>query len=65
MVLRYIQYNILISTRPTSIINLDPANENAPYKATVDISELITLEDVMNVYSLGPNGGNYSTYYKS
>lgn len=43
--------------RTTSIVNLDPANETAPYKATVDINELITLDDVMSVHGLGPNGG--------
>ena len=43
--------------RPISIVNLDPANDNIPYPCTVDISSLITLEDVMNEHGLGPNGG--------
>lgn len=43
--------------RPCAIINLDPANDGIPYKADIDISELITLQDVMEEYNLGPNGG--------
>lgn len=43
--------------RPVCIINLDPANDNIPYDCDVDISELITLEDVMDNLQLGPNGG--------
>jgi GPN-loop GTPase len=43
--------------RPISIVNLDPANDNIPYPCALDISELITLRDVMNEYKLGPNGG--------
>ncbi|KAJ3276578.1 GPN-loop GTPase 2 [Terramyces sp. JEL0728] len=43
--------------RPYIIINLDPANDGVPYKADIDISELITLQDAMDEYSLGPNGG--------
>ncbi|KAJ2737756.1 GPN-loop GTPase 2, partial [Coemansia sp. BCRC 34490] len=43
--------------RKTIIVNLDPANDNIPYTSAVDIGELITLEDAMNAYHLGPNGG--------
>jgi Conserved hypothetical ATP binding protein. len=35
----------------------DPANEMLMYKANINISELITLEDAMSALSLGPNGG--------
>jgi len=38
-------------------VNLDPANDSLPYKCSVDISELITLSDVMDLLNLGPNGG--------
>ena len=38
-------------------MNLDPANEILPYKCALDISELITLDDVMDNLNLGPNGG--------
>jgi len=43
--------------RKTSLINIDPANEDVPYEADVDISDLIQLEDVMDTFKLGPNGG--------
>lgn len=43
--------------RPISIVNLDPANDNIPYPCALDISQLITLDDVMGEHELGPNGG--------
>jgi GPN-loop GTPase len=43
--------------RHISIVNLDPANDSIPYPCAIDISSLITLEDVMNEHGLGPNGG--------
>jgi len=43
--------------RPISIVNLDPANETLPYPCAIDISSLITLQDVMEKHGLGPNGG--------
>ena len=43
--------------RDVAIINIDPANENIPYKADIDVAELIKLEEVMDHYNLGPNGG--------
>lgn len=43
--------------RNVAIVNLDPANHTLPFEADVDISELITLEEVMGNLSLGPNGG--------
>ena len=42
--------------RPISIVNLDPANDRLPYPCALDISSLITLQDVMDEYGLGPNG---------
>jgi hypothetical protein len=39
------------------VINLDPANDILPYKADIDISDLITISDVMDTLKLGPNGG--------
>ena len=44
-------------SRPISIVNLDPANDNIPYPCAVDLSSLITLKDVMEEHGLGPNGG--------
>ena len=43
--------------RDVCIINLDPANDNLPYTCNIDICELISLEDTMEEYDLGPNGG--------
>ncbi|NXV21436.1 GPN2 GTPase, partial [Cepphus grylle] len=43
--------------RKVTVVNLDPANEAMPYQCAVDIAELITLPDVMENLSLGPNGG--------
>ena len=42
--------------RKVSIVNLDPANDELLYRCDADISELITLEDVMDKLKLGPNG---------
>lgn len=43
--------------RKVSVVNLDPANDHLLYKCDIDMSELITLEDVMEKMKLGPNGG--------
>ena len=43
-----------------AVINLDPANDRLPYECAVNIEDLIKLEDAMNQYGLGPNGGNSS-----
>ncbi|KAJ3292599.1 GPN-loop GTPase 2 [Borealophlyctis nickersoniae] len=43
--------------RPVAIVNLDPANDVLPYTPAIDIAELITLEDCMEEFGLGPNGG--------
>ncbi|KAF8631675.1 hypothetical protein AX15_002261 [Amanita polypyramis BW_CC] len=43
-------------SRPISIVNLDPANENIPYPCAIDIASLITLQDAMDTHGLGPNG---------
>ena len=42
--------------RKVVIVNLDPANDSLPYDCSVDVSELISLEDVMDRLHLGPNG---------
>ncbi|TQS36542.1 hypothetical protein Golomagni_03005 [Golovinomyces magnicellulatus] len=38
-------------------VNLDPAAETFEHEPDLDIKDLITLEDVMEELSLGPNGG--------
>lgn len=43
--------------RNCDIVNLDFANENLPYKATIDVRDLILLETAMTDAVLGPNGG--------
>lgn len=43
--------------RKVAVVNLDPANEGLPYPCAVDVSELVTLADVMDGLRLGPNGG--------
>lgn len=46
--------------RKVILINLDPANDcvyTHTHTPTIDIRNLIVLEDVMDQYNLGPNGG--------
>lgn len=43
--------------RRAHIVNLDPAAEPTEYEFTVDIKDLISLQDVMEEMDLGPNGG--------
>lgn len=42
--------------RNVILVNIDPANEMMTYKPDIDLRSLITLEDVMEQHSLGPNG---------
>ncbi|CAI4035153.1 hypothetical protein SMKI_12G2980 [Saccharomyces mikatae IFO 1815] len=42
--------------RRAHIVNLDPAAEATKYEFTVDIRDLISLDDVMEEMDLGPNG---------
>jgi GTPase SAR1 family protein len=43
--------------RTIHLVNLDPAAERFSYTPSIDVRELITLEDVMDEMKLGPNGG--------
>ncbi|KAI8579391.1 hypothetical protein K450DRAFT_241895 [Umbelopsis ramanniana AG] len=45
------------TNRKVHLVNLDPAAEHFEYEPTVDIRDLITLEDVMEELDYGPNGG--------
>lgn len=47
----------LLLVRRVSVVNLDPANDSLPYKAAIDLKDLITIEEVMETMQLGPNGG--------
>merc|ERR1712137_1499838 len=52
-----IQQHCALTGRSAHIVNLDPAAEDIAYTPSVDIRELISLEDVMEELQLGPNGG--------
>ena len=39
------------------MVNLDPANYSLPYPVSIDLKELIDMEEVMDTFQLGPNGG--------
>ncbi|KAH3902057.1 GPN-loop GTPase 3 homolog AGL117C [Saccharomycodes ludwigii] len=43
--------------RRAHIVNLDPAAEPNKYEFTIDIRDLISLDEVMEELDLGPNGG--------
>ncbi|XP_015904713.1 GPN-loop GTPase 2 isoform X2 [Parasteatoda tepidariorum] len=43
--------------RRVAIVNLDPGNDVLPYEASIDVSHLITVDNVMELSKLGPNGG--------
>ncbi|EMR09490.1 hypothetical protein PNEG_02079 [Pneumocystis murina B123] len=43
--------------RPAHLINLDPAAETSDLGVTIDIRDLISLQDVMEELEYGPNGG--------
>eukprot|EP00850_Spirogloea_muscicola_P011405 SM000070S21371 [mRNA] locus=s70:505834:508576:- [translate_table: standard] len=43
--------------RNVNIVNLDPAAEHFEYPVSIDIRELVSLEEVMEELNLGPNGG--------
>ena len=45
------------ANRVIHLVNLDPAAEDFKYPVSVDIRELISLEDAMEECELGPNGG--------
>uniref|UniRef100_A0A6G3MJK9 GPN-loop GTPase 2 n=1 Tax=Henneguya salminicola TaxID=69463 RepID=A0A6G3MJK9_HENSL len=47
---------LIESTRNSIIVNLDPANDIAYEECTIDIRNLITVENVMERYKFGPNG---------
>lgn len=38
------------------VVNMDPGADTLPYESDVDIREWISLNEVMQEYSLGPNG---------
>lgn len=42
-------------------VNLDPGGVNLPYNPDIDIRDWVRLEDVMDEYSLGPNGAQVTS----
>lgn len=42
--------------RDVTVVNLDPGNDNMEYENSIDIMQLITVQDVMEQFKLGPNG---------
>lgn len=48
--------------RKLAVVNLDPANDTLPYECSVNIIDLISLEEVMQDLKLGPNGGKKNFY---
>lgn len=51
-----IQRHAEVLRRQVYVVNLDPASFNYDYDCHIDIKELISIEDVMSEYKLGPNG---------
>jgi len=43
--------------RKCSVVNLDPANDHTSYPCALDVRDLVTLEEIMEEDTLGPNGG--------
>eukprot|EP00040_Diaphanoeca_grandis_P014685 m.74644 g.74644 ORF g.74644 m.74644 type:complete len:368 (-) comp24683_c0_seq1:61-1164(-) len=43
--------------KPCYVVNLDPAVENLPFEANIDIRDTVKYKEVMSQYGLGPNGG--------
>ncbi|KAL6775988.1 hypothetical protein ACKKBG_A19345 [Auxenochlorella protothecoides x Auxenochlorella symbiontica] len=43
--------------RSVHVVNLDPAAEHFNYPVSIDVRDLITLDDVAEELDLGPNGG--------
>eukprot|EP01084_Bolivina_argentea_P150981 263587_1 len=46
-----------VQRRTVHVINLDPAAETFKYPVSIDIRDLISLDDVSEELKLGPNGG--------
>lgn len=54
--------HLRLNKRSCFYVNLDPAAEDFSYEPDLDIKDLISLEDVMEEMSLGPNGGLISCF---
>eukprot|EP01107_Rhizomastix_libera_P001444 TRINITY_DN12321_c0_g1_i1.p1 TRINITY_DN12321_c0_g1~~TRINITY_DN12321_c0_g1_i1.p1 ORF type:complete len:279 (-),score=84.88 TRINITY_DN12321_c0_g1_i1:7-843(-) len=52
----YIARHIETKKRSVQIVNLDPAAEDLRYQPSIDIRDLISIDDVMEELDYGPNG---------
>lgn len=43
--------------RKVSVVNLDPANDHTSYQPDLDVRDLVTIDEIMEQETLGPNGG--------
>eukprot|EP01128_Nolandella_sp_AFSM9_P000850 TRINITY_DN10978_c0_g1_i1.p1 TRINITY_DN10978_c0_g1~~TRINITY_DN10978_c0_g1_i1.p1 ORF type:complete len:301 (+),score=85.32 TRINITY_DN10978_c0_g1_i1:87-905(+) len=53
---RTVQLHCEATKRVTHVVNLDPAADKVEYQVSMDIRELITVDDVMEELGYGPNG---------
>ena len=51
-----IQEHCDVTGRTVHVINLDPAAEHFRYTPTMDVRDLVSVDDVMEELQLGPNG---------
>ncbi|KAJ1387538.1 GPNloop GTPase putative [Ochromonadaceae sp. CCMP2298] len=52
-----IQDHCRLTKRTIQVANLDPAAENFAYEPAFDVRELVNLDQVMEEFGYGPNGG--------
>eukprot|EP00041_Stephanoeca_diplocostata_P020424 m.457023 g.457023 ORF g.457023 m.457023 type:complete len:356 (+) comp21576_c0_seq18:295-1362(+) len=45
------------ASKPCYLVNLDPAVDQLPYEANIDVRDTVKYKEVMKQYGLGPNGG--------
>lgn len=53
---KFISENLKQLGRNSKVINLDPANDCLPYKPSIDLADLVSVQNVMMKEKLGPNG---------
>lgn len=46
-----------VAKRSSHLVNLDPAANTFEFKPSIDIKDLVSLDDVMEDLQYGPNGG--------
>ena len=52
-----LQHYFQLTGRSVAVVNLDPANDALPYECAVDVSDLVSQQEVAAQLRLGPNGG--------